>query len=86
MVAMIATSELEYPPGNVLKPGDPFEAEDGHDKLLATLGRAKPSVAAKAADAPSTESSSTETDAGQTKAAAKPPKPPAKPRPQTQAT
>lgn len=41
MVPMIATSDLEYPPGRYLKPGDPFEAEDGHDKLFTNLGRAR---------------------------------------------
>lgn len=38
---MIATSEIEYPPGKLWKPGDLFEVEEAHAKLLETLGRAK---------------------------------------------
>jgi hypothetical protein len=41
MPQMIATSEIEYPPGKHWKPGDHFEVEDAHAKLLEKLGRAK---------------------------------------------
>jgi hypothetical protein len=41
MPQMIATSEIEYPPGRSWKPGDLFEVEDAHAKLLEKLGRAK---------------------------------------------
>ena len=41
MPQMVATSEIEYPPGKFWKPGDRFEVEEAHTKLLETLGRAK---------------------------------------------
>ncbi|HSW83561.1 MAG TPA: hypothetical protein VLH12_08805 [Usitatibacter sp.] len=41
MQEMIATSEIEYPPGKCWKPGDTFAVEDDHVQLLQTLGRAK---------------------------------------------
>lgn len=53
MPEMIATSEIEYPPGKVWKPGDRFQVEDAHTKLLQTLGRAKfPEHVVAAAPAP----------------------------------
>lgn len=41
MPEMIATSEIEYPPGKMWKPGDRFEVEDAHVALLKINGRAK---------------------------------------------
>lgn len=41
MVEMIATSEIEYPPGKSWKPGDSFEVEEAHVALLEINGRAK---------------------------------------------
>jgi hypothetical protein len=41
MPEMIATSEIEYPPGKRWKPGDRFQVEEAHAKLLAMVGRAK---------------------------------------------
>jgi hypothetical protein len=41
MPEMIATSEIEYPPGKFWKPGDRFEVEEPHVLLLQKLGRAQ---------------------------------------------
>lgn len=41
MPEMIATSEIEYPPGMQRKPGDRFAVEEDHVLLLQTLKRAE---------------------------------------------
>jgi len=41
MPKMIATSNIEYPPGSCFEPGDSFEVEDAHVNLLTITGRAK---------------------------------------------
>lgn len=41
MAEMIATSEIEYPPGQCWKPGDLFTVEDAHVLLLEINGRAR---------------------------------------------
>lgn len=41
MPLMIATSEIEYPPGKIWQPGESFPVEEGHTQLLIVLGRAK---------------------------------------------
>lgn len=50
---MIATSDIEYPPGKSWKPGDAFEVEEEHVHLLKTIGRAK------LPDAPQNEAAAT---------------------------
>lgn len=41
MPEMIATSEIEYPPGKKWMPGDRFPVEDAHVEILRIAGRAK---------------------------------------------